>query len=241
MMNFMRSVYRQLRVATRQIGGREPIILIEERMALEYFGSVSCGWALPVLNLDANSVIIDIGLGEDISFTAALQERFGCVAHGFDPTPKAIAHVERVSPKDFTLHRFALAKQNGKAMFHLPNKDSYVSGTIAKVGHTGQTSIEVDLITIGEVFSLANVERINVLKLDVEGAEYDVILDEGFADVAPLIDTLCIEFHHRWPEYGKNATVRVVERLRQLGFRCCWRARATNEEFTFVNRRKASS
>lgn len=232
------SMYRQLRVFARQIRGIEPLILVEENTRLEYFGTDSCGWAIPAGKIDRESVIVDVGLGEDISFSTALMDRFGCKAYGFDPTPKSIAYVENIAPSGFVLHRVAIANRAGEAAFHLPKNVSHVSGTLTKATHTGVASIKVEQITITDVFERTGIRRIDILKMDIEGAEYDVLLGEEFERQAARIGILCIEFHHRWPGYSASMTTRAVEKLRKLGFSCCWRARSTNQEFTFINRRR---
>jgi hypothetical protein len=78
--------------------------------------------------------------------------------------------------------------------------------------------------------------HIDLLKMDIEGSEYDVIESSAFAAAAPSITQLCVEFHHRWQSRGKRSTEHCVDALRQLGFDCAWRAPTTNEEFLFVQR-----
>ena len=232
--------YRRLRVTAKQLLGLEPRVRVSRGAALEYHGSQDCGWSIPVGAVRADSIIVDVGLGEDISFSTALIERTGCTVHGFDPTPRAISHVEGLAPRRFVLHKLGVAAQKGRATFHLPNNEQHVSGSLVRAAHTGGRTIDVDLVSLDDVFQLTGAASIDVLKLDIEGAEFDVLLDESFARHAPRIGVLCIEFHHRWKEYGPAKAEEAVRHLCALGFDCVWAQTTSNEEFTFVNRGRTS-
>ena len=229
------NLYRKLRVMSRQALGIEPVVLVEKKLPLEFHGNDYCGWSIPVDLLGPNSVVVDVGLGEDISFSRSLTQKYSCTVHGFDPTPRAIRYVKQLADPKVELHEFGVAAKRGQATFYLPNDDAHVSGSLSLASHVGQRAIEVSLITLGDIFTLLGAERIHLLKLDIEGAEFDLIDDEHFKDCAGRIDCLCIEFHHRWSTFGKVSTLKAVQRLRGLGFRCAWRAKSTNEEFMFVN------
>ncbi len=227
--------YRKLRVAIKQKLQIEPVVLVEKKLPLEFHGNDYCGWSIPVGHLGSNSVVVDVGLGEDISFSRSIIQKYGCTVHGFDPTPRAIHYVNRIADPKLVLHEFGVAAQGGQATFYLPNDDAHVSGSLSRSSHVGQHGIEVSLIALKDIFLLLGAERIHLLKLDIEGTEFDLIADEKFKEYAARIDCLCIEFHHRWSNFGKESTLNAVQRLRELGFRCAWRAKSTNEEFMFVN------
>ena len=227
--------YRTLRVVTKQVLGEEPVVLVDSQVPLEFHGNGYCGWCVPRGLLGSDSVVVDIGLGEDVSFSQSLIARYGCMVHGFDPTPRAVQYVKALEEPNLILHEFAVAARRGKAVFYLPNDAAHVSGSLSRAAHVGAGELEVDLVTFLDVFDLVGRQNIDVLKIDVEGAEYELIADSSFDQYAPRIRCLCVEFHHRWPNFGKRATIAAVERLRKLGFSCAWRARTTNEEFTFVN------
>jgi FkbM family methyltransferase len=236
-MSFVLNSYRRGRVLFKEAIGVEPKVHVIDVPALEYFGNSSCGWAVPTLLLGPESVIVDVGLGEDISFSSALIRRFGCRVHGFDPTPRAIAHVRSKPPQGFVLYESGLAVQSGEADFYLPTNEMHVSGSVHQADHIGKSSITVNMVTIDDIFSLIGCRSINLLKIDIEGAEYEVIRSESFARRAPAIAILSVEFHHRWRLYGKHATDDAISHLSLLGFQCCWKKKTTNEEFTFINKK----
>lgn len=230
------NVYRAGRVMARQLMATEPYVARSALQPTEYHGGAAGGWGIPRDCLSANSVVVDVGLGEDLDFSRQLQEKYGCAVHGFDPTPKAIAYAKQHMPPKFSLHAVGLAGTTRAAEFFLPSNESHVSGSVVNASHTKGAVLKVDLIDMRDLLKRIGATKVDLLKVDVEGAEYEIIESAGFAACAPGIHILCFEFHHRWDEFGKGATIGAVARLRQMGFDCIWRSLTTNEEFTFVNR-----
>ena len=235
------SLYRKARVLGKRAAGVEPSIATTRRVQSEYHGNEGYGgWGIPSGLLHAGSTVVDVGLGEDISFSESLTRAYGCAVHGFDPTPKALAYVRQRNPDKFQLHPVGVAGSSRQATFFLPNNPLHVSGSITQSDHVGADRIEVQLIDLDEVLGSIRSDRIDLLKLDIEGAEYELLSSESFKHNAAKIHVICIEFHHRWDEFGPKATLEAVATLRELGFDCTWQARESNEEFTFINTRWAS-
>lgn len=236
-METLRNFYRKARVLAKQAALIEPVVTCEVGPPLEFHGNEYCGWCIPRGSLGADSIVVDVGLGEDVSFSQSLIEAYGCRVHGFDPTPRAIEYVRSLGSGKIVLHEYGVAATSGRATFYLPNDDSHVSGSLVQEQHLGRRHIEVSLLGLRDVFRTIGAERIRLLKLDIEGAEYELLGSPDFRECAPRVDMICIEFHHRWPTYGRQATLAAVCTLRECGFRCAWRSSATNEEFLFLNAR----
>lgn len=225
---------RALRVAGKQLLGIEPRVRVGADRALEFHGSAAGGWCIVRDSLGAGAVVVDVGLGEDVAFAESIIRTYGCAVEGFDPTPRAIRYVRDRAVPGLRLHEFGLGATSGRAEFYLPNNAEHVSGSVTPERHLGRDRIEVELRSVGDVFDTLGADRIDLLKLDIEGTEYDVIAGEDFARRAPSIGQLCVEFHHRWDGRGKRSTDDAVARLGALGFVCVWSSPTTNEEFTFV-------
>jgi FkbM family methyltransferase len=213
----------------------EPVVPLELDGLVEYHGDEDCGWAIPANCLRESSIVVDVGLGENVSFSKSLIERYRCVVHGFDPTPRAIEYVRRLNLPRFVLHEYGLDTQKGERSFHLPDDERHVSGSLVEAEHNRRRSIRVPLVPLQDVFSLIGASSMDLLKLDIEGTEYALFGDSHFTEQLARVGVLCIEFHHRWANFGKVATEKAVRTLNEIGFRCAWREPATNEEFTFVN------
>jgi len=80
--------------------GSEPLIKVNHIGHLAYHGNQGYGgWAIPCDSLTTDSVVVDIGLGEDISFSEQLIAQYGCHVNGFDPTPKSINYINKYPPR----------------------------------------------------------------------------------------------------------------------------------------------
>lgn len=226
---------RRARVTLRRLVGTEPRISVDRHMNLTLHGEPEYGWFLPDDLVQPDSVVVDVGVGEDVSFSRSLADRYGCPLHCVDPTPKALAYLDRLGDERLVIHPVGLGARTGPAEFHLPTDERHVSATAVPQEHTKGGSLQVELVDAAELRRRVG-GRIDVLKLDIEGAEYEVIDSPAFEELAAELSVLCVEFHHRWPGVGAHATQRAAARLHQLGFDCVWRNPATNEEFTFVRR-----
>ena len=75
--------------------------------------------------------------------------------------------------------------------------------------------------------------HIDILKMDVEGAEYDVIKDIYKSDIRP--EQVLVEFHHRFPGVGITKTKEAVDCIKSMGYQL-FSVSATNEEYCFIRR-----
>jgi hypothetical protein len=80
-------------------------------------------------------------------------------------------------------------------------------------------------------FDLDLISQVDMLKIDVEGAEY-LILD-GLREGDSLPKQLLVEYHHRFPGIGKQRTAESISKLRQLGYRI-FAISETGREVCFV-------
>ncbi|MBV5341812.1 MAG: FkbM family methyltransferase [Deltaproteobacteria bacterium] len=220
----------------RVLVGHEIWVPTNATNCLSWFGNPGYGgWKIPKERIYGRVGVIDAGVGEDISFSEDLIFKLGAHVVAIDPTTKAANFLnEKKNPSiDFINH--ALSEKSGKAIFYLPSNENHVSGSLISENHLrGGREIEVDLTCLS--VAIERLPRFDTLivKMDIEGAEFDLLASEDFLLCSKYIDILCIEFHHRWPHYGLECLRRALGKLRELGFICVWRNSETNEEFTFV-------
>lgn len=175
-------------------------------------GSQYGGWCIPRGRLDSTSVAYLAGIGEDISFDVALMELVGCRVVGIDPTPRAAAWVAAHAPAEYQFVEKGLAGESGTAIFHAPADPEHVSHSIA-VDH-GRGGFRADVVTVRDLMAELGDTRLDLLKLDIEGAQHDVIATFLADGLRPRI--LCVEFDQPEPIRRSLAT---VARLRSAGYR----------------------
>lgn len=223
---------RKIRRIFRIIIGKEYFTLTDCKLGYENFGSEFGGWDIVVDDINKDSVVLSFGLGEDISFDTELIERFNLKVHGFDPTPKSIDWIESQDlSNNFILHKTGLADFNGTIDFNPPDDPSHVSHTILERSTTNSFSIKAPVKNISTIVSELGLDEIDIIKMDIEGAEYSVITDFVSTNVRPK--QLLIEFHHRFPGVGVSKTADAVNEIRAMGYRLfCISPRG--EEYSFI-------
>jgi FkbM family methyltransferase len=198
-----------------------------------YLGSEYGGWAVVHNQVDANSVIYSIGVGEDISFDLAMIERFGVQVQAFDPTPKSIQWVKQQNvPTLFKMHEYGIADFDGEVSFNPPENSNHVSHTLLERTSTSANAIKVPVLTLASMMEKLGHKHIDLLKMDVEGAEYQVI--ESLIKTSHRPSQFLIEFHHRFPQVGVEKTRKAISQLNQMGYKL-FDVSSSGEEFSFIH------
>ncbi len=192
-------------------------------------------WTFCPDNLDKDAVIYSFGVGEDISFDLGLIERYKVEVHAFDPSPRSI---EWVGKQDivgaFHFYSFGLAARDGEITFSEPEEPGAHSLKIeASPGSaSGSVTHVLPVHCLSTVLDKLGHQHIDILKMDIEGAEYEVIDDIINAPVP--ISQVLIEFHHRFGNIGIARTKEAISKLNHAGFRI-FNVSASGEEISFIN------
>ena len=206
-----RSIKNRLRRARMVRDGVGPDLDV----AHETLGSAGACWTLCPDGLDAASVVYSVGVGGDISFDLALIERFGLTVHAFDPTPRSVAWVEAQElPEGFVFHPYGLAAYDGTLSFYAPRKTSSAHFTpVDRYGREDEGErIDCPVKRLATLTRELGHDRIDLLKIDIEGGEYEVLPDILASGIP--IGQLLLEFHHC---YRTIPYARTREMLRTLG------------------------
>lgn len=180
------------------------------------------GWRYFAGDLDEHSIVYSLGVGDLVDFDLELIERFGLTVHAFDPTPFAEEWVrEQDLPERFVFHPWAAAGRDGSLrLFRRVNtrgKRSAVMWTADGNAGDADDFIDAPAYTVRTMMEKLGHDRVDLLKIDVEGAEYGIL--DGLAAGDRLPAQLLVEFHHRFPGIGKARTAESIARLRSLGYR----------------------
>ena len=175
------------------------------------------GWVVDESLLNRESVIYSVGVGSNIDFDLELINSFGATVHAFDPTPRSIEWVKSQKlPKHFIFHPFGLSAENGHMDFFPPAKAS--STHFSPIDRYGDTNnvVRAPVKDIDTIASELNHKEIDLLKMDIEGAEYEVI--EALPKNRVAINQILIEFHHMYKGVPISKTVDAISTLSNLGF-----------------------
>lgn len=190
-------------------------------------GSRYGGWWVDARALGPEPLLVDCGLGTDISFPSAFLARFGGHVIGVDPNPKSVAYCEARKPPGMEILPRAFWRESGQRLtFHLPRPpealpkgaDGVSGSLLASHAYAGGETIEVLTVCLRELLDHAGRLECDVLKLDIEGAEYEVIEALCASGEIRRARQVLVEFHHDWTAHPYAHTVAAIAALRRRGF-----------------------
>lgn len=167
------------------------------------------GWHVFPQMLSEESIVYSVGAGTDISFDLEVIEKFNCCVYSIDPTPQAMEYV------------FKIAQQNKKLLFYpygLFSRDTilrFYRSRSANEGSLSATNLrQTDWFTEAPVRRLRTLmkqfkhDHIDILKLDIEGAEYDVIEDIFFERLD--VRQISVEFDQPVPPWRSERCIKNI-------------------------------
>lgn len=178
-------------------------------------------WCFIPDNLTSNSVIYSLGVGEDIIFDVEIIKEFKVSVEAFDPTPNSIEWLKSTStPDNFNFHPFGISNTDGILKLYpliVKGKTSSSMFTLDDECGSKEGAVEIPVKKLSTIMSDLNHKHIDILKMDIEGAEYDVIDDllESQLDVKQLL----VEFHHRFETIGTGASEKIIKKLNDHGYK----------------------
>ena len=182
-------------------------------------------------------MLYSCGVGRDISFERAMIDRYGLTVHAFDPTPLAVTWAKSQElPARFHLHELGIAPYDGMARFQPPTRLKFESFSMVRSTGLGQ-AIDAPVRRFRSLAAMLGHTGVDVLKLDIEGAEYEV-LTEILESRIP-VGQILVEFHHRWKEVGADRTRHAIAALEAAGYVVA-AVSSAGTEYTFVPRAGAS-
>ncbi len=183
--------------------------------------------------------IIDIGAGiGEFAIDAAMR----CprsVVHAFEPSPAAFAllcrNIELNQAGNVRPGQLAVWSRDGVAGLDVSAASTARLRRALEAEAAGDETVSVSCRTLEQVFQDRNITRCDFLKMDCEGAEYDVLLTAP-AGVLDRVQRISLEYHdgpmHRHQELVDalraarfSVTVTPSRAYREIGFLYASRAR----------------
>lgn len=180
------------------------------------------GWA------GREPVVYSGGVGKDISTELELLNEFPCRVFIYDPSPtgQETMRILRNQHERLTYEPLGLAGCGGTQAFAQPQHAG--EGSFRKQA-AEEDAVNFTCVRLSEQAYQHGHREIDLLKLDIEGFEYEVLDD--LLNSGIVIHQLCVEFHHFLPGHTARQTSRAVSMLRSAGFRIVYKRGA---DFTFL-------
>jgi FkbM family methyltransferase len=169
-------------------------------------------------------VIVDVGCADDADFSIHLIHRFGVTCYGVDPTRKHAAALRDLQERHRgRFHYLPRAVAATSGILRFSESETNVSGSLlddhSNVRRDPTNFYDVQAITLPELVRTIGVASVDLLKLDIEGAEYELIQRLGKGDLDPF-QQMFIEFHDQVVDrYSVADTRQAIKTICSHGFR----------------------
>lgn len=212
-----RSVYHRVKRIIGASQGQNHDLAPEVRLKKKRFGTFYGGWVIASSALPKRDPLVySFGLGEDISFDLEMIETYGAIVHGFDPTPTQVDWgKQRNLPDTFHFHPIGLAGRDGTVSFGAPTAIGQDDFTMLR-GET-EGAVKLPVARLATLMSELGHQHVDIVKMDIEGAEYEAIADIVKTQARPT--QLLIEFHYIGIPGGLDLVRTSVEQLRDAGYK----------------------
>lgn len=181
-------------------------------------------------SLDRDSVVVDLGINQ-ANFASNIHALTGCRILGVEAVPDLAA---KAPVHDWLrVENVAIAGADGTVTMHLNQTGD--ATLRPDMSEDDVTTVEVRATTLESFLSAHDVGTVDLLKVDIEGAEFE-LFDNAPDALLERLAQITIEFHD-----FKNAALtpevnRIKARLRALDF-VCLTFSGNNTDVLFVNRR----
>ena len=158
-------------------------------------------------NLNKDSIVFDIGAYKG-EFARDIIKMYGCRVYCFEP-------VFKVKAPGAAVMNVAVSSHNSIGFFGV-DKDSTGS-------RTEGPRREVEYITMTKAMRMNNVNHIDLLKINIEGDEYDLLEHMIEKNLLRKCDNIQVQFHRIEGSLHRYRIIRAaLERTHQLTFRIPW-------------------
>jgi len=216
---------------------------LDTNTPLQRFGSEYGGWFFPKGQINSESICYFAGAGTDISFDLEMSKNYHPNIFIFDPTPGAITHFQTTKkgilagnemytqgkkykyPSDVSFDKiqfldYGVWNKNETLKFYVPANKDFISHSVKNLNNTSDY-FDAKVKSLSSIMTELGHDHIDLLKIDIEGAEYEVLDDIVTSNIP--IGAICVEFDENFmTNIDSNYLKRIiaaVKRLQHAGYK----------------------
>jgi FkbM family methyltransferase len=165
-----------------------------------------------------SSLVVDLGLHKG-QFSRFVISEYGCFVIGLEANPYLFERLEAFPQGKFI--NFAINNQDSPVVFNVSNNPE-ASSVLEEMVQSFGASVKVTVpgITLDSLFENYSITTVDLLKVDIEGSEFDMLMAASEKTLAKVAQ-ITVEFHLK-PESADFSLKRILsicQRLGPLGFR----------------------
>jgi len=166
--------------------------------------------------LNRTGKVIDLGMNNG-DFARIMDGRYGCLVIGVEANPVLATEISRLN--GVVCKNAAISALDGFVKFSIDEENPEASGIVPDSTPLSKTVIVVPSMSLSTLVREAEAEQIDLLKIDVEGAELDVI-ETTDPEIFQRCTQIAIEFHSFiYPSHAERIE-KAIALLSELGFHC---------------------
>lgn len=150
--------------------------------------------------LNKNSVIIDVG-GYEGDFASEIFSRYQSRIFVFEPVKRYVDYLNnRFKLNDsITIVPFGLGSKNEELKIHVMEEASSYNRT-ETIHKKGEEEI-ISIVSVVDFFTKNDIKKVDLIKINIEGGEYDLLDKMIEHDFIKNCDNLQIQFHDFYPDF----------------------------------------
>lgn len=156
--------------------------------------------------LPPGATVIDVGANIGMFALHVARDHGAARVYAFEPFPESFALLRRNAEQNglgaITPVPLAIAGASGPRTLHLQGRH----GVHSLYGSAG-AAVHIDCLTLADAFARFAIARCDFLKLDCEGAEYEILLGTP-SEIYARIDRLALEYHDWITDHHHDELVR---------------------------------
>lgn len=180
----------------------------DSSVPLTELGTPYGGWIVSD-EVDSGWTCYCVGMGGDVSLERALLER-GALVRSVEPVERFVTEAaEELRAFDrFTAHHAAIAAQDGELTMQRHHEAVSSSLSAANLYDSSETVV-VPALTLASLMAETGDDHVDLLKLDVEGIEYDLIPQLPLREIG--VRVFATQLHHNRSARDARRLVKQVE------------------------------
>jgi FkbM family methyltransferase len=168
------------------------------------------GIYIDIMNGKKDMVILDIG--GNLGLVTQYMRDHAKIIYTVEPSIEHFTALKK--NKEFNnwdnveVFNMAISGEDGEAILNKFDANRTCNSLVNNYNDGGETVITK---TFNTFFKENKIDTVDFMKFDVEGAEESILCNPAFADIAPKIKSMMVEFHY--PSFPK-----IVDHLIDLGY-----------------------
>lgn len=160
--------------------------------------------------LDDGGTVVDLGMNQG-DFARTIHERYGSLVVGVEANPVLAGKIPHCK-------NAAISSRSGWTKFRIDKENSEASAIVPMSTPISGSVVQVPTVSLKTVFEeLVTTRRVDLLKVDIEGAELDMI-ETTQGDVLRRCNQITVEFHEQGARVELVLTLMARQGFRAIDF-----------------------